>query len=790
MKEIEESLQKTKESSPGKDKIHYEMIKHLTQKGKQTLLQLYNKILDEGLPKQWKHALIIPIKKPGKDPLLPTSYRPIALISCTCKILEKIINTRLQWTITNNKLLNKYQSGFTKGKGTIDNITYLVDEIQKGFTRHEQTTAVFIDLKNAYDRVWQHKIIENIERLGLKGRIVRFVKNFLTNRTFNIQIGNTESDIGCIQNGIPQGSVLSCTLFNIVFDDVLNHFDTTTKYCAYADDLVIFQTGKFTKPIETNMQNVLNKTNHQMNLNGLEISIEKTKTIHFTNQRKDSIQNPQLTLNGQIIENVKNYKFLGMTFNNKLKWTEQVNQMCNKTTKNVNLIKMLSHTKYGAERQTLLNIHQALTTSVHNYSALILTKFTKKDERRLNTIHTRSLKYALGAFITSPNTSIHIEAGVMPLKHQRKVQLIKYACKVQSNNNLLLHESLMDEKHDTKFRNLSNPPLTYLMRQELHKINIDRDTKFKNTENCKHTPWRKANFKTNLTMTKYNKNNTSHEALRRTFNETLNKYTTKGYEVIYTDGSKTEHGYGAAVVTKNTSYTYKCHNYSTVYTTELFALSKALEHRQTNMTLICTDSLSVVSAIRNTQTKNKMVQQIQDKLREENIYTTVMWIPSHVGIEGNEKADEEAKKATRQQFYPNYEILTEDVTKHIKEHVRKKWQEEWELEIRSGNKLGNIKKTINKWNDINNYTRKDQTVLTRTRIGHTNMTHIHLIEKNHPPKCSCDEPLTVKHIFECTNNKIAIDKHKINYFTLALDKKDETDKILEFLKEINIYSKI
>lgn len=105
-----------------------------------------------------------------------------------------------------------------------------------------------------------------------------------------------------------------------------------------------------------------------------------------------------------------------------------------------------------------------------------------------------------------------------------------------------------------------------------------------------------------------------------------------------------------------------------------------------------------------------------------------MWIPSHVGIK--EKADEEAKKVTTLDVNANYEILTDDVTKYIKEYARQKWQTEWEKEIKNGNKLSNLKKTISKWTDINSYDRKDQTVLTRIRIGHTNLTHVHLIEKS------------------------------------------------------------
>lgn len=790
MKELEDVLSHTKGTSPGHDNIHYDMIKNLTQKGKQSLLQLYNKAFNEGLPQQWKHSMIVPIKKPGKDPRQPTSYRPIALTSCTCKLMEKIINNRIQWTIENNQLLNNYQSGFVKGKSTIDNITYFTDNIQRNFAEQKQTTAIFIDLKNAYDRVWTHKVTDNMKRLGFKGRILHFIHSFLSNRTFNTQIGNIQSDSGYMENGIPQGSVLSCTLFNIVFDDVLNHIEAPTKFCAYADDLVLFQHGKDTKSTDASLQRILNETNIQMNKNGLEISIEKTKIVHFTNQKKKNITIPKIKIDNHEIECVESYKFLGVIFNNKLKWTEQINQLQQKTSKNINLIKMLSHTRYGGERQTLLKIHETVTTSIHNYSSLIFTKLTKKDEQKLNTIHTRSIKYSIGAFVTSPNTSVHTESGVMPLKHQRKIQLIKYACKVKSNKNNILYNNLEDETNDNKYRKLSNPPLTYVMRQELQQINIHKTTKFKNPQTYKNPYWRKSKFKINLKMTQFDKNNTSHTIMNRTFNEILNSYTEKGYEIIYTDGSKTRHGYGAAIITKDKTYKYKCNDYSSVYTTELFALEKALKHRATNKTLICTDSLSVVQGLKNSRTKNVLLKQIQDKLRDNNNDTTIMWIPSHVGIKGNEEADISAKEATTHQNYTNYKIIIQDMTKYIKKYVTDKWQNEWDKEISNGNKLGNIKKTVNKWTNTNFHNRKDQTVLTRLRIGHTNLTHVHLIEKTPPPICSCNEVLTVQHIFECTNNQSSIAKFNVNYQSLKIDDKNVTEKILDFLKEVNLYNRI
>ena len=74
------------------------MLKQLPDNAEEFLLKIINKIWETGiLPRSWKISLIVPVLKPKKDPSDPTSYRPIALTSCVCKLMEKMINTRLVW---------------------------------------------------------------------------------------------------------------------------------------------------------------------------------------------------------------------------------------------------------------------------------------------------------------------------------------------------------------------------------------------------------------------------------------------------------------------------------------------------------------------------------------------------------------------------------------------------------------------------------------------------------------------------------------------------------------------
>lgn len=94
--ELKRAIAKVKETSPGQDEICYSMIGKLSDVALFKLLKLYNKIWAEGkLPSAWKHSIVIPVGKPGKDRSEATNYRPIALTSNMCKIMERMITSRL-----------------------------------------------------------------------------------------------------------------------------------------------------------------------------------------------------------------------------------------------------------------------------------------------------------------------------------------------------------------------------------------------------------------------------------------------------------------------------------------------------------------------------------------------------------------------------------------------------------------------------------------------------------------------------------------------------------------------
>lgn len=148
------------------------MLENLTDKVKEVLMCLYNKVWTEGIiPRGWKESIIIPIKKPGKDPQIPSSYRPIALTSQMGKTMERIINDRLVYTVETKGLIQNYQSGFRRGRGTMDPLVYLEDAIRRAQVNKESVVAVFFDIEKAYDMMWKEGLLIKLSHMGIKGRI-------------------------------------------------------------------------------------------------------------------------------------------------------------------------------------------------------------------------------------------------------------------------------------------------------------------------------------------------------------------------------------------------------------------------------------------------------------------------------------------------------------------------------------------------------------------------------------------------------------------------------------------
>ena len=166
--------------------------------------------------------------------------------------------------------------------------------------------AVFFDLEKAYDTTWKCGTVKDLKNLGLEGRMQIFIQNFLQDRRFRVRMWKVFSEEKQ-EMGVPQGSVLSVTLFNIKINNIVKNINSGTNCALYVDDFLICYRARNMNHIERQLQICLDK------LNGLKFSKEKTKCIHFCNQRKLHLD-PVLKIDPAKIPIVEHYKYLGIIF--------------------------------------------------------------------------------------------------------------------------------------------------------------------------------------------------------------------------------------------------------------------------------------------------------------------------------------------------------------------------------------------------------------------------------------------------------------------------------------------
>ena len=221
--ELNQALKNTKEKkSPGIDGIFPEFLTHLGLNAKEALLSTINLTWNKYIPQQWRKAEIVPILKKGKLANAAESYRPVALTSAVCKVAEKMVANRLNYYLEAQGLIDDAQAGFRKHRCTMDHVVNFSQHVKDGYHRKMSTLAVLVDLKAAYDTVWRSMLMHKLTKCEISGKLYNWIKSFLSQRLIRVRYSNCTSRFRVQKQGLPQGAVLSCLLFNIMVNDILD----------------------------------------------------------------------------------------------------------------------------------------------------------------------------------------------------------------------------------------------------------------------------------------------------------------------------------------------------------------------------------------------------------------------------------------------------------------------------------------------------------------------------------------------------------------------------------------
>ena len=633
------------------------------------LLAILNKCWNESkLPSIWKQSIVIPIHKAGRSTEDINHYRPIALTSHIGKLMEKIILNRINHFNTINKIIPENQAGFRKGRCTTEHLIKLTTQIKQQFARRQNILATFFDINKAFDQIWHYRLLQKLKDINLGQRMTGFIQNFLSDRYIRVRIGNTYSNLRKLEMGVPQGSVLSPTLFNIYMADLPTIFAKETEITQFADDICLWQKVTLKRSskkssvnyIRKRYQQELDKIQGYLTQNGMSLAINKTKIMLF-NSGPDPEPLPPFPIQNTNINYSNKIKFLGVTFTSRLKWFPHFEDLLNKGRKAINLIKVISSQSWGHNTIALRNLAIALVRSKLTYAQEIFFNAPNFMLKKLQSIDCKAFKIALGVPFHTNNLGTYNEMDVLPLDYQRKANAAKFILKSKAIKNFCQNEILLSATTDFAKRGISiksaQPIRSYA-------LDILDNLPTKGEE---------------IATIQYYSNIPSWEMKKAHFdidNPILNKSTQPGllkqltlehlyrnygkHLKIYTDGSKLDNGNAGAafaIPAHNIIKSFHLGKYYSIFTAELIGILQVLKFiKKSNINsskvVLCVDSKSALISLNGNFNKHRTnvifeIQGLINELISAGIDIVFFWIPSHITIFGNEMADKAAKDGAK-----------------------------------------------------------------------------------------------------------------------------------------------
>ena len=364
------------------------------------------------IPSIWKMATIICLPKPGKPIDQGTSYRPISLLCPASKVLERLLLPSLQANLP----VTEHQHGFRQHRSTTTALLPITQQVVNGFNQRKpplRTVALAIDFSKAFDTVDHNQLIRMISGTPLNHNIVRWLSCYLRGRMSSCSFGSKTSSFLHVRCGVPQGSVISPTLFNCFVSD---YPETASLITSYADDFTAAESSsniqQASERLNAHAEDVLSWANNKK----LAISMDKSHPTILTSDTHQCRMDPRVTLGNNNLIPERNPKILGVYFDPLFKFSHHVTQIHERASSRIRILKVLAGTNWGQQKETLLVTYRALIRSLFTYAAPIwCPNVSSSSLKKLQVLQNSALRVATGCHRMAPIDHLHRESSMLPL---------------------------------------------------------------------------------------------------------------------------------------------------------------------------------------------------------------------------------------------------------------------------------------------------------------------------------------------------------------------------------------
>lgn len=350
---------------------------------------LINESISKGkFPKCWKESTVIPVPKTTR-PKRPEEFRPINNMSALEKPLEKIVKEQLIGYVEANNILSDFQSGYRRGYSCESALNLVLQKWKEKADKNEKIVVCFLDMKRAFETIDRGIMLQKLARIGVGRKSIEWFESYLEERQQRTKVDDEISMSKRNNIGVPQGSILGAFLFILYINDV----HTVLENCCvnmFADDTLIYLCGENIDEMIVKVNSDLNRLFKWLCQNKLKLNIEKTKYMIIGNV-KEQVKS-DIKINNEIIEKVKQYKYLGVIIDNKLNFKDNVTYICKKVAKKVGV---MARTRRNLNFLSAVNIYKTIVSPHFDYCASILFASSEGDIDRLQKLQNRAMRVIL-----------------------------------------------------------------------------------------------------------------------------------------------------------------------------------------------------------------------------------------------------------------------------------------------------------------------------------------------------------------------------------------------------------
>lgn len=402
--------------STGADGITSKMLKVLSPFALIQLTIIFNNIINLGyFPKTWRHGIVIPVYKKGKNKHHISSYRPIQLLSNLGKLLEKHISDTILNYNDKFKIFPDFQFAYQKGKSTTHPLVILSDTIAKnlGGLNKVPTYVLTLDFEKAFDLLWVEGLIWKCIRLyNFSTPTAKIIYSFMKNRSFQVRLNNCKSETKYIEIGSPQGSSISAFAFLLFTSDFPKPTNENMKKLSYADDTAIIVSEKDVFKAESTINEYLSKVINYTNRFKLKLNKSKCELLVILGRwadigqyTREKLKIVNIVIEGHKLKLSKEIKYLGITYNKQFHFRTHIDERLKKANNAYYSCKNLFHNKvldckvksllYKSLIRSIISYGFAAWNSINSFNMEKIRKFERKMLRACTQLYRKedSTKY-------------------------------------------------------------------------------------------------------------------------------------------------------------------------------------------------------------------------------------------------------------------------------------------------------------------------------------------------------------------------------------------------------------